>query len=313
MNPQDKALEVAIDVAQRRRNGVQISDSVIINAHPELQPFLEVELKKLQVLTFAQNQLDVGDDEEGEEQDIRVTVVAGEQSAYDMTQFIESPVATASVDTSQHIAHTKAFRPVSRPSTGLLKIMHDDQRYFEPRLLMLESTMIGRRDADIVIPHDGAISSRHATIERRKEQEKWRWYLADAGSTNGTFVRVDGTILRNDDEIIMGSERYLFSEDGQTARLNHLDGEEVVNSIVLNPEGTWLGRDYAELMESFWDELLDPKHAFIHLDRKGKWHMQNPHSVNGVWKRIQEVRLTANCVFQIGEQRICFSYLPQAK
>jgi pSer/pThr/pTyr-binding forkhead associated (FHA) protein len=46
------------------------------------------------------------------------------------------------------------------------------------------STTIGRTDENTVVLPDAFVSSRHA----RLEQTNGRWYVADLGSTNGTFV-----------------------------------------------------------------------------------------------------------------------------
>ena len=58
-----------------------------------------------------------------------------------------------------------------------------------------ESFIIGRVQGDLVIPHDGNISGRHAEVLRRLEAGRWHWYLRNLQSTNGTFVRVAGGIL----------------------------------------------------------------------------------------------------------------------
>ena len=50
----------------------------------------------------------------------------------------------------------------------------------------------------------------------------------------------------------------------------------------------------------------DEGHARLSRDAKGRWHVNNNKSVNGVWLRIEQMELTGSCQFQIGEQRFSF-------
>src|SRR5262249_22919793 len=83
---------------------------------------------------------------------------------------------------------TTPFRPSSRPSMAVLLVLDDGDDEGEAIRLRGPSHVIGRVEGDLVIPHDGNISGRHAEIQRRLEGGKYRWYLRDLRSTNGTYV-----------------------------------------------------------------------------------------------------------------------------
>jgi pSer/pThr/pTyr-binding forkhead associated (FHA) protein len=54
--------------------------------------------------------------------------------------------------------------------------------------LMGDATMLGRERGDITFPEDGYVSGSHARVSMRDG----RYYLADLGSSNGTFLRIRG-------------------------------------------------------------------------------------------------------------------------
>ena len=47
-------------------------------------------------------------------------------------------------------------------------------------------------------------------------------------------------------------------------------------------------------------------HARLYRDAKGRWHVANNKSANGVWVRAEQMPLTGSCQFQVGEQRFLF-------
>lgn len=69
----------------------------------------------------------------------------------------------------------------------------------------------------------------------------------------------------------------------------------------------WLGADrtYCEIVPTD-DDFVSPRHARLSRDSKGRWHIANNKSINGVWLRIDEIELQNSCYFQIGEQRFSF-------
>lgn len=327
----EQAIAVALDVAQRRRRGEEVSDQSVIERHPELRPLIDNELKKLKILGNARAQAapppprvarlspaeDVGSAEPDEpeepdeleeldepDEDIRFTVVV-EDMDVDQTCFVSKP---DSVDSGhrQPILKTKKFRPLWRPATALLRVYHDDQQSFESQLLRSERTVIGRVRGDIVIDHDPLMSSQHAEIVRIDRDGQWQWRLRDLQSTNGTFVNVEKAKLREGDELLLGSGRYRFEQCGSKARLHHIVEGQIADTLDLSPQGTLIGRDKCDVMEAFWDEYMDPKHAFIRRDQGNAWRITNTKSVNGVWYRVKDLKLFRSCFFQLGDQRFGF-------
>ena len=100
--------------------------------------------------------------------------------------------------------------PLLRPPTALLCVLDDGRSDGEWVRLRADVTVIGRIEGDVRIPHDGLISGRHAELVRQHGPSGYRWVLVDLQSTNGTFVRIGSSVLRNENEVIIGSGRYRF-------------------------------------------------------------------------------------------------------
>jgi FHA domain/Double zinc ribbon len=72
-----------------------------------------------------------------------------------------------------------------------------------------DETVVGRTNGDITFPHDGFMSGRHARIERRGTT----FVLTDAGSRNGTFIKIKGEVeLKPGDMILIGKQLFRFEE-----------------------------------------------------------------------------------------------------
>ena len=66
---------------------------------------------------------------------------------------------------------------------------------------------VGRVEGDLIFPHDGYMSSKHAIIVERDG----RYYLIDQKSRNGTFVRIKGeTELKPGDMFLVGKQLFRF-------------------------------------------------------------------------------------------------------
>ena len=63
---------------------------------------------------------------------------------------------------------------------------------------------------------------------------------------------------------------------------------------------------HEELKDRPDDPFVNPRHARLYRDPKGQWHVENNKSVNGLWLRVGEIPLGANCQFRMGEQRFLF-------
>jgi pSer/pThr/pTyr-binding forkhead associated (FHA) protein len=216
----------------------------------------------------------------------------------------------------------------------VLVVLDDGDDDGEAFRIRKDSFTIGRVQGDLVIPHDGNISGRHAEIVRRLEGSRWQWYLRDLQSTNGTFVRVAGGILRDGQELLIGGTCFRFEsshadETNETANApdapastRKFAGGSVAQFVAqMNPalialtaDGgekrypldraeLWVGRDRWACSIVLDDALVSPKHAKIYRDPKGKWMIQNNRSLNGLWMRVTEVGLEKGGQFQCGEQR----------
>jgi pSer/pThr/pTyr-binding forkhead associated (FHA) protein len=64
---------------------------------------------------------------------------------------------------------------------------------------------LGRERGDLIFPEDGYVSGLHARIH----SEQRRVFLTDVGSSNGTFVRVQGKqVVRSGDLLLMGQQLF---------------------------------------------------------------------------------------------------------
>src|SRR5262249_1268945 len=93
--------------------------------------------------------------------------------------------------------------PLAAPKGRLHLVMEGGQQgeVFE----MGDETVVGRTNGDITFPHDGFMSGRHARIERRGSS----YILTDAGSRNGTFIKIkDEVELKPGDMILIGKQLF---------------------------------------------------------------------------------------------------------
>ncbi len=222
------------------------------------------------------------------------------------------------------------FRPSVRPPVALLCVLDDDGDDGEWVRLRADRFVIGRTEGDLVLPHDPQISGRHAELVRGQDEDGWHWLLTDLGSTNGTFVRAGSALLKDGQEFLVGRSRYRFeaaraepvsapapaTTPGGTATWNFPGVPPGVPSLVevtptgpgerrplINPE-YWLGSDAAACaVVPKNDPYVNPRHARLARDAKGRWHIANHRSVNGVWLRVEQMPLAGSCQFQLGEQR----------
>jgi len=229
----------------------------------------------------------------------------------------------------------KAERPTQRPPTAMLCILDDGKLDGEWVRLRADRTVIGRTEGDIRIPHDGLVSGRHAEIVRQRGAKGYRWLLVDLQSTNGTFVRIGGSLLRHGNELLIGAGRYRF-EAGAAAGLpgpaapgaplqttqawaNQPVGSLVPSLVETTAAGPvqrftlmlpeyWVGRDPQGCpITRPQDDLVNARHARLYRDAGGQWHVENNKSLNGLWLRIVEpMPLGGGCQFRAGEQRFLF-------
>lgn len=227
-------------------------------------------------------------------------------------------------------------KPRQRPSMGLLCICDDGKQDGEWVRLRGDRYVIGRADGDIRIPHDGRMSGRHAELVRQEIQPGcWRWLLVDLRSTNGTFVRIGKTNLREGMEFLLGAGHYRFEAPAATiayagpsaagfhdatlppgsqplqaagpSLVELVQGKPTQRFNLSLPE-IWLGRDPQTCNIARRDDLFaSPRHARLFRDARGQWFIENQKSLNGLWLRIKEdMPLDGNCQFRLGEQVFLF-------
>jgi pSer/pThr/pTyr-binding forkhead associated (FHA) protein len=259
---------------------------------------------------------------------------------------MQEPAPAAQPDRGR--GETPAFRPISRPPMGLLHVLDDGETAGEVVRVRDGSFVIGRVEGNLVIPHDTGMSGRHAEIVRRGDGGAWSWHLRDLGSTNGTFVRASTVMLYQDQEFMVGVRLFRFQAaaplagaeepspkaittrkwevptrtgagagsgsggpvpGAAPAALVEISKGAEVRRHALTEGEYWLGRDATTCAVVVDDPYVDPRHARIYRDEKGRWVLVNERSRNGLWARVSEVGLDRGGFFQCGEQRFLFKAL----
>lgn len=224
------------------------------------------------------------------------------------------------------------FRPTLRPPIAVLTVCDDGKSDGEQFRLRDGRFVIGRTEGDLVIPHDGMISSRHVEITRQAVGGQQRWVVTDLQSTNGLFVRISRTLLADQSELLVGKGRYRLlapTNDGaatadyappEGARnttqawgadgaapaipaLVELVGNSYSNRVLLIGSEYWIGADPSCAIGRANDPFCEARHARITRDAKGTWQVEQNKTVNGLWFRVPQVVCESVVQFQIGEQR----------
>ena len=229
-------------------------------------------------------------------------------------------------------------RPLRRPPMAVLCAL-DDGRIDDGETWRIREDrhVIGRSAGQTRIPHDQEISARHAAIVRQNLGNGYRWLLRDLRSTNGTFLRVERSVLRQESELWIGSRRYRFLLGGPFGAAEGHPEESlrqtrpfarhsVAGGLPLKPRlvevrGEATGREGTIVGEEFWigssprctmviddDPFVSRRHACIRHDARGRWIIETANALNGIWIRIQRTVLDCESEFRLGEQRfrICF-------
>lgn len=241
---------------------------------------------------------------------------------------------------SEKAGEGRPFRPVNRPPMAVLVVVDDGGTTGCTVRLLKECTTIGREGTDVEVPHDGLISRLHAAVLRKRDGGRYRWYLEDRDSSNGTFVRVAKTRLRQDQEFLLGSRRFRYLQgsdrvsteenDEQSASMatqmwKAVSQEQLESAIPRlveqRPDGSdgevilfdreqvviGNGQHLADRIE---DPFMDSEHAQASRTRRGHWVIDDLKSLNGLWIKVSGIELVSRCEFQVGEQRILFQPIP---
>ena len=104
-------------------------------------------------------------------------------------------------------AIARALSVAESKSKGSLNLITDGGEVGETYQLDRTETVIGRGEGDVIFPHDGYMSSRHARIIARGA----RYFLTDEGSRNGTFIRINKEVeLQPGDTFLIGKQVLRF-------------------------------------------------------------------------------------------------------
>lgn len=219
------------------------------------------------------------------------------------------------------------FRPRVRPPLLLVCIVDEGSEGGEWRRVRGDQAVIGRAEGDIVIPHDHGISGRHAELRRVPHNGRFRWFLRDLKSTNGTFVRAASAVLDDQQEFLVGATRFRLeltsagvsnaealrttshwqAVEDQAApampALVELHAKGAGRRHPLGKKEIWLGSDPECMIVVSSDPFVSRRHARLVYNRKGRWELENRQSLNGTWLRITEIPIDSTAEFQLGEQR----------
>ena len=252
------------------------------------------------------------------------------------TRLEQTPRESASAETPSS-TDVRRFRPVQRPPLALLCLLDDGEETGEWIRVRVPRVVIGRTEGDVLIPHDEAVSSRHAELSRELVDGEFRWIFKDLDSTNGTFARVSQSLLKHNQTLLLGCRSFRFDAAGRFAgyedqpasgeaaprkvtrvmkavsaaetaesmpalveRLAEGDGER----FVLSGDDNWIGTDPEQTTVTLKDPYLDPRHARIFRDEQGRWQIEGEQNFNGTWLGVDQIEVTGSGEFQVGEQRI---------
>jgi len=211
--------------------------------------------------------------------------------------------------------------------------------------IRVSKTVIGSKEADVLIPHDESISARHAELLRAEEDNEFKWFLKDV-SRYGTFVRAVDYRLRNQQEILLGCHLFRFDKTpgvgAPPATPDESENEAPARDItkpmpLISPQqAVSTGASLIELLADnqtgevhslardnligtgpkariqLNDPYLDPVHARIYRDNEGQWHLEDKGSLNGSWVRMKKEEkheILSQDQFLMGEQRLIVKVL----
>ena len=237
-------------------------------------------------------------------------------------------------------AGPELFRPINRPPMAIATFLDDGLRQGEMVRIRQAVFRLGREAGDFCIPHDAAISKRHAEVRRVQVQGEWQWFVRDLKSTNGVFTRISQAILQAESQIMLGRTRLAFhppekenpSAPPPTATappaatqpwqsvdiadptlfptLRSINPVDTGFHFALNQPSLKIGSDpeQCDLVINN-DPFVAPLHATLQRDDQAQWIIQRVDCVNGLWAKIGAVRVRKLGMFLMGEQMFSLAVL----
>ena len=205
------------------------------------------------------------------------------------------------------------FRPANRPPVIKICVLDEGSgREGEWFRIRQSRFVIGRNEGDLVIGHDKSISGRHAEILLEQAGDGlFEFLIRDLNTTNGTFARASRAVLEEGQEFLLGYRRYQLkcncrsrSNAAPFDQLREITKKGPGKAFRLGRPPVTIGRDPMQCDLLILDDpFLSPLHAVLKRDDKNRWVIKNYNSRNGIWIRIQEMKLVSGGEFQIGGQR----------
>jgi len=210
-----------------------------------------------------------------------------------------------------------AAPPEPAPGTPRLVLVRHDGAPGPSHPLARETTVCGRREGDVLLPEDGSVSPRHASVTLRGG----RLWLEDLGSTAGTFLRLRAArALVFGDEIRLGRQLLRLEplprpnpaagdarpwgspDPGYRARLVQvLEGGGTGEAFPLRPGSTILGREGGDVAFP-GDRYVSARHARVDVIGAAV-SVSDLGSSNGTFVRVTgPVEISAGDQFLVGMQ-----------
>lgn len=170
------------------------------------------------------------------------------------------------------------------------------------------TTTIGRSGADITSPGDVHLSNLHASVAQRGDD----YVLEDAGSSTGTWLRVqgiEGRALAEGDLVWLGAQILMATKSADGWAVAHYDGQgNFKGSYALGDRGIFIGRGAGIALDEA-DASLSRRHAQFRADAQGL-KVFDLASKNGTLVRLSApTPLRDGDEFRVGTRRYRFERL----
>lgn len=169
------------------------------------------------------------------------------------------------------------------------------------------NTTLGRKECDITISNDTALSDRHASILVTSEG----YFLRDDGGATGVFMKLKeaqplemmhGSIVR------AGRQFLVFRiENGKHMFVHHDTAGKPVKRYTISEKTMLVGRDAPDVILDDKDMSLSRRHLSITL-KDNRIIIKDLGSANGTYLKVKDkLRLEDGVLFRVGQQLFRFS------